>query len=99
MTIRDTPSLRKDKYDEDLEQFWCDTRTKGEQGTKEEETLKERVQGSGTSSSLTISGLQGNLEHVWDRDGREGCQQEAPGKATSQHWAGISQNMTALQWL
>ena len=82
-TISDTRALRKDKYDEDLEQFWCEKRTIGQQGTNEIEGLKEKVSGSGQSSSLNISGLQGNLDREWDRDGREGCAQEAPKKAAT----------------
>ncbi|CAE7838593.1 unnamed protein product, partial [Symbiodinium necroappetens] len=79
---KDTQKFRKDKYDEDLEQFWCEKRTIGQQGTNEIEGLKEKVSGSGQSSSLNISGLQGNLDREWGRDGREGCAEEAPKKAT-----------------
>lgn len=83
LSVSPTNELRKDKYDEDLEQFWCEKRTSGKQGTKEEEGLKEKVKGAGASDSLKIGGLRGDLDKEWDRDGRDGCKVEAPAKAAT----------------
>ena len=73
---------RKNKYDDELEEYWCDKRTSGRQGLSEKEGLRESTSASGTTGSLEIQGARGNLEKAWERGGAGMCGVENPKTAS-----------------
>ncbi|CAE7197320.1 hypothetical protein AK812_SmicGene350 [Symbiodinium microadriaticum] len=73
-----TGNIRKNKYDEDLEEFWCDMRTSGRQGISEKEGLREQTSASGTAESFGIAGMSGDLDKAWNRDPSMNLQTEGP---------------------
>ncbi|CAE7925174.1 unnamed protein product, partial [Symbiodinium sp. KB8] len=71
-------NIRMNKYDNELEEFWCDKRTSGRHGLSEREGLKESTSASGATDSLVIAGMKGNLEQSWERQTPGKCEIEAP---------------------
>ena len=78
-------SHRMNKYDNELEEFWCDKRTSGRHGLSEREGLKESTSASGATDSLVIAGMKGNLEQSWERQTPGKCEIEAPKPAVPPH--------------
>ena len=74
------PLCRKNKYDDELEEFWVDHRTAGKQGTYEKEGLKESTSAAGTTDSLDIAGMEGNLHSAWGQRGTGAAPLDAPNK-------------------
>lgn len=102
LSIAATPAIisyasRKNKYDEDLEEFWCDKRTSGRQGISEKEGLREQTSASGTTESLAISGMAGNLEKAWDREPSTNLQIEGP-KAVPEATLDMFNHMLQVQF-
>ncbi|CAE7756827.1 unnamed protein product [Symbiodinium sp. CCMP2456] len=72
-----TISVLTNKYDDDLEEFWCDKRTSGRQGISEREGLREKTSAAGSTDSLAIAGMKGDLDSTRERQDPGKCEVEA----------------------
>ena len=49
-------SLRYNKYDADLKEYWVDYRTSGIKGSRQSDALTTSIHGEGTASSADVHG-------------------------------------------
>ena len=69
---------RRNKYDNDIIEYWVDVRTSGQKGLMEKEGMKESNSTCGETSTLSMLSMAGNLEKDWDHVGPGPCEIEEP---------------------
>ena len=74
---------RRNKYDNELIEFWVDRHTSGVVGMRQEEGIRESTHASGSSASMALSSSE-DLR-VWNLQDKGGC--EIEGAPEKDFWA------------